>query len=51
MAALIGGAVGLGAGAVWASRDSAGAAARTAIRKINAARETHWLESHPIAYG
>jgi len=50
-AALIGGAVGLGAGAAWASRSSAEAAARAAIRKINAARDTHWLERHPIAYG
>lgn len=51
IAALVGGAVGLGAAAAWASRDSAGAAARGAIRKINAARDTHWPERHPVAYG
>ena len=51
MAALLGGAVGLGAGAAWASRDSAGAAMRATIRRINATRDAHWLENHPIAYG
>jgi hypothetical protein len=40
-AALIGSVVGL----AWASRDSA------AIRKINAARDLHWLEKNPVAYG
>jgi hypothetical protein len=40
-AALIGSAVGL----AWASRDSA------TIRKINAARDLHWLEKNPVAYG
>ena len=46
----LGGAIGLGAGAAWASRAPAGAAARGAIRSINAARDAHWLEKHPIAY-
>jgi hypothetical protein len=40
-AALIGSVVGL----AWASRDS------TAIRKINTARDLHWLEKNPVAYG
>ncbi len=41
VAALIGSGVGL----AWASQD------RTAIRKINAARDLHWLEKNPVAYG
>jgi hypothetical protein len=40
-AALIGSAVGL----AWASQDAA------AIRRINAARDLHWLEKNPVAYG
>jgi len=47
VAALIGTAVGLGAAAVWAPRGSAG----NTLRKINAVRDIHWLEKHPIAYG
>jgi hypothetical protein len=46
-AAILGSAVGLSVGAAWSSRDSATAA----IRKINAARDLHWLEKHPVAYG
>jgi hypothetical protein len=49
--AFLGGAVGLGAGVAWASRGSAGAATHAAMRRINAVRDSRWLESHPIAYG
>ena len=48
--ALLGGVLGLGAGLAWASRGSIGHAARTATRRVNAVRDTHWLETHPIDY-
>jgi len=50
VAGCIGSAVGLSAGVAWASRGSAGPAARGAIREINAVRDARWLEKHPIAY-
>jgi hypothetical protein len=43
---LIGAAVGLSAGAAWASRGSA----RAALRNVNTVRDAHWLEKNPIAY-
>ncbi len=49
-AGFVGGAIGLGAGAVWVSRSQAVAVARAAIQSINAVRDAHWLEKHPIAY-
>ena len=49
-AGLIGSVVGVGAGAAWASRDSARAAARAAMRNVNTVRDARWLEKNPIAY-
>jgi hypothetical protein len=49
-ASIVGSVVGLGAGAAWTARGEAAAAARSAIRGINAARDAHWLERNPIAY-
>lgn len=49
--AFVGSLVGLFAGAAWASRHAAGAAARSAIREINLTRDLHWLDKNPIAYG
>ena len=47
---LVGGVLGLGAGFAWASRGFISHAARTAIRRVNATRDAHWLETHPIDY-
>jgi hypothetical protein len=47
---LIGAALGLGAGLAWASRLHLAGAARTATRRVNATRDAHWLEAHPIDY-
>jgi hypothetical protein len=46
----VGGVLGLGAGLAWASRGFIGRAARTATRRVNATRDAHWLETHPIDY-
>ena len=43
MAAFVGSAVGLGAGAAWPK-------VRAAMQQINTARDLHWLETHPITY-
>ena len=51
VSAIIGGAVGLCAGAVWENRGTVGAAARSAVHQVNTARDMHWLQKHPIAYG
>jgi hypothetical protein len=48
---VVGGALGLCAGAMWETRTTVGAATRAAIRQINSARDIHWLQKHPIAYG
>lgn len=50
MGGLVGSVVGFGAGFAWASRGYSGCAARRAIRFVNAARDAHWLETHPIDY-
>ena len=47
---LVGGALGIGAGLVWASRGLVGHAARTATRRVNATRDARWLQTHPIDY-
>ena len=47
---LVGAVLGLGAGLVWASRLHIASAARTATRRVNATRDAHWLETHPINY-
>ena len=46
----VGGVLGLSAGLAWASRGSITRAARTATRRVNATRDAHWLETHPIDY-
>jgi hypothetical protein len=52
--AAIGGAAGtvggLVAAAAWASRNLVRAAARNALRRINATRDAHWLQLNPIDY-
>lgn len=47
---LIGSVLGFGAALAWASREFTGPAARRAVRHVNAARDAHWLETHPIDY-
>jgi hypothetical protein len=46
----LGGVLGLGAGLLWAARGSIPQATRTVVRHVNAARDAHWLEAHPIDY-
>jgi hypothetical protein len=48
---LIGTVLGLGVSTAFASQPFTGTAARNARRLINTARDAHWLETHPIAYG
>ncbi len=50
LAAAIGGAIGLGVGAAWATRGTTGAAARAALRGMDTVRDNHLLEKHPISY-
>ena len=50
MGGLVGSAVGLAAAAAWASRQFTGTAARRALPLLNAARDAHWLQKHPINY-
>jgi hypothetical protein len=47
---VVGSLVGLGAVTAWASRHFTRAASRAAIRRVNAARDAHWLELNPIDY-
>ncbi len=50
-ATLLGGVIGLTTGMAWGTRRLTGDMARGARRNINAARDAHWLEKHPIPYG
>ena len=47
---LVGAVLGLGAGLAWASRPHIASAARRATRHVNATRDAHWLQTHPIDY-
>ena len=48
---LVGGALGLGGSVAWASRGFTGAVVRNTVHKVNEARDAHWLEKNPVAYG
>jgi len=48
---LVGGALGFGGGMVWAAREATSAVARGSVRGLNTARDAHWLEKNPVAYG
>lgn len=50
MGTVVGSMVGVGAALAWASRGFAGSAARRAAQCVNASRDDHWLQSHPIDY-
>ena len=47
----IGAAVGFAAGLTWNNRKLVANVTRRALKSINAVREEHWLENHPINYG
>ena len=46
----LGGLVGGVLGLAWASRGFISHATHTATRRVNATRDAHWLETHPIDY-
>lgn len=50
MGGLVGGVLGFGAAKAWPFRRMVGPAAGAAIRRVNAARDAHWLETNPIDY-
>ena len=47
---LLGTLLGFGAALAWTSRRFTGCAARRATHLVNATRDAHWLEGHPIDY-
>ena len=47
---IAGAVLGFAGGMAWGTRHMAGGMARGAIRKMDAARDTHWLAKHPIDY-
>lgn len=50
-ASLLGAAIGFSTGIAWGARHLAGDLARGAKKNIDTARDAHWLEKNPIAYG
>ena len=50
MGGLVGSVLGFGAAMAWTSRHFTAAACRRAVRHVNATRDAHWLEAHPIDY-
>ena len=47
---LVGAALGFSAGILWGSRNLTGAMVKGAVASVNATRDQHWLERHPIDY-
>ena len=47
---IVGSLVGFVAALAWTSRRFTGCATRRALRQVNATRDAHWLETHPINY-
>jgi hypothetical protein len=47
---LAGGAIVFSAWMIWSSHDVTAAAGRGAVAGVNAARDAHWLQRHPIDY-
>ena len=47
---MIGAVVGVAAAAVWTSRHFTRTLSRAAARRVNDARDAHWLELNPIDY-
>jgi hypothetical protein len=50
MSGLVGTVLGFGAALAWTSRGFTALACRRAVRHVNATRDAHWLEAHPIDY-
>jgi hypothetical protein len=50
VAGVMGSVVGSTAAAAWASRQFLPPAARKTIDRVNLARDSHWLQTHPIDY-
>ncbi|HYL12505.1 MAG TPA: hypothetical protein VEV41_05700 [Terriglobales bacterium] len=47
---LLGCAIGFGVGLAWESRHLLANVASSAAKKVDAVRDEHWLEMHPIDY-
>ena len=48
--ALLGGAIGFGAGVVWENRKLTASVAAGAWKSLNKTRDEHWFEKNPIDY-
>ena len=47
---VVGGFVGFTGGIAWNTRDRTGLCVRNAAHNVQAVRDAHWLEKHPVAY-
>jgi len=47
---LVGGAIGFTGGVAWGTRDQTRLACQNAAQNVQAVRDAHWLEKHPVAY-
>jgi len=47
---LLGAVIGFAGGMAWGTRHMTGGIARGAIKKVDAARDAHWLSKHPVDY-
>jgi hypothetical protein len=48
---MAGGLFGFAAGVAWETRDLSSEVARGALKNMGTARDSHWLEKHPISFG
>jgi hypothetical protein len=42
--------IGLVVGLAWKTRELTASMGRSALKEMNAVRDQHWLENHPIDY-
>jgi len=49
-AGVLGAVLGCSAAMAWNSRSAIVSALRTAVKRVNAVRDGHWLSAHPIDY-
>ena len=47
---VLGAVIGFAGGMAWGTRHVTGGIARGAIKKVDAARDAHWLTKHPVDY-
>ena len=47
---LLGAVIGFAGGMAWSTRHVTGGIARGALKKMDAARDAHWLTKHPVDY-